>query len=141
MHDVILTHENTREIARHASLQSVRFAVGPFFVLPLSLFLSFGRGAQELGTVTRIVVAGRARIVVAVAKRRTVVAFGLLCFPRVSEVFTVTGIGGVLVAKLRTVVAFGLACCPRISEGLHICFCSCVAFRWIFCGRSLELGL
>ena len=92
--------------------------LGPFFILLLCF--SRGRGAQKLGTVTGIVVAGRARIVVAFAKRRTVVAFGLLCCPRVSKVSTVTGIAGVLVAKLRTVVALGLACCLRISEGLHI---------------------
>ena len=36
--------------------------------------------------------AGCARIVVAVAKRGTVVAFGLLCCPRVSTVSTVQGI-------------------------------------------------
>ena len=41
-------------------------------------FISVGRGPQELGTVTGTVVAGRARIVVAVAKRRTIVALGLL---------------------------------------------------------------
>ena len=94
------------------------------------LFVSFGRGVQELGTVTRIVVAGRARIVVAVAKRRTVVAFGLLCDPRVSKVSTVTG-GGVLIVKLRTVVAFGLACCPCISEGLHMFF-ACFLLMFYF---------
>ena len=38
-------------------------------------------------------VAGRARIVAAVAKRRSVVAFGLLYCPRVSKVSTVAGIG------------------------------------------------
>ena len=56
-------------------------------------FFLFGQGAQELEIVTRIVVAGRARILVAVAKPRTVFAFGLLCCPRVSKVSTVTGIG------------------------------------------------
>ena len=69
--------------------------LGALFVLPF--LVSVGRGAQELGTVTRIVAAGRARIVVAVAKRRIIVAFGLLlllCCPRVSKVSTVTGIGG-----------------------------------------------
>ena len=71
--------------------------------------------------------AGRARIVVAVAKRITIVAFGLLfCCPRVSTVSTFTGIGGFLVAKLRTVVAFGFACCPRMSEGLHTFFGVCL---------------
>ena len=97
------------------------FLGGPFF--------SFGRGASELGTVTRIVVA--------VAKRRTVVAFGLLCCPRVSTVSTVTTIGGVLVATLRTVVAFSLACCPRLSEGLHIFCCNCFCFVFGFVSWSL----
>ena len=61
--------------------------------------------------------AGRARIVVAVAKRRTVVAFGLLlCCPRVSKVSTATGDCGVLVAKCRTVVALGIAGGPRVSK-------------------------
>ena len=40
--------------------------------------------------------AGRARFVIAVAKRRTVVAFGLLCCPHVSKVPTVTRIGGTM---------------------------------------------
>ena len=105
--------------------------VGPF-VLFFLVFFSVGRRSQELGTVTRIVVAGRARIVVAVAERRSIVAFGLLCCPWVSKVSTVTGIGGVLVAKLRTVVAFGFACCPRISERLHIFVCVFFFFRIAF---------
>ena len=66
------------------------------------------RNVSTVSTVTGI---GR----VLVAKRRTVVAFGLACCPRVSTVSTVTGIWRVLVAKHKTVVAFGLACCPRIS--------------------------
>ena len=44
---------------------------------------------------------------VVVAKRRTVVTFGLVFRRRISNVLTVTGIGGVLVAKRRTVVTFG----------------------------------
>ena len=104
-----------------------------------AFFFRLGGGAQELGTVTRIVVAGRA-----IAKRRTIVAFGLLlCCHGVSKVSTVTGIGGVLVAKLRTVVAFGFACCPRISEELHIFVLHVFAFslELFFRGRSLEFGL
>ena len=49
---------------------------------------------------------------VVVAKRRTVVAFGLACCPRISKGSNVTG----MVAKRRTIVAFGFACCPRISK-------------------------
>ena len=45
---------------------------------------------------------------VVVAKRRTVVTFGLVSGGRVSKVSTVTGIGGVVVAKRRAVVTFGL---------------------------------
>ena len=55
----------------------------------------------------------RAKIV---AKRRTVVAFGLALRLRVSKVSTVTGIAGVVVAKCRSVVTFGLAFGPRISK-------------------------
>ena len=94
-------------------------------------FFSFGRRAQQLGTVTRIMVAGRARIVLAVAKCRTVLAFGLLCCIRVSRVSTITWIGGVVVAKLITVVAFGLAWYPRISAGLHMLFCNCFVLLFL----------
>ena len=45
---------------------------------------------------------------VVVAKRRTVVTFGLASCRRVSKVSTVIGIGGVVVAKRRTVVTFWL---------------------------------
>ena len=45
-----------------------------------------------------------------VAKRRTVVAFELVLRLRVSNVSTVTGIGGVVVARRRTVVTF----CTRL---------------------------
>ena len=51
-----------------------------------------------------------------VAKRRTVVTFGLALGPRVSKVSTVTGIGGILVAKRRSVVTFGLALGRRASK-------------------------
>ena len=53
---------------------------------------------------------------VVVAKRRTVVTFGLVSGVRVSKVSTVTGIGGVVVAKPRTVVTFGLVSSLRISK-------------------------
>ena len=53
---------------------------------------------------------------VVVAKRRTVVTFGLASGLRVSKVSTVTGIGGVVVAKRRTVVTFGLASGLRVSK-------------------------
>ena len=66
---------------------------------------------------------GTACTVVAVAKRRTVVTFGLLCCPRVSKVSTVTGIRGVLVAKLIAVVAFGFACCPLRGTGREMQNC------------------
>ena len=124
------------EFNRNLALRVDTF-LGPFFLFLGRLFFPFGRGAQELGTVPRIVVAGRVRIVAAVAKRRTVVAFGILCCPRVSTVSTVTGIGGVLVAKLRTVVVFSLACCPRISEGLHISFSIVVLFPSSFFSWAL----
>ena len=55
---------------------------------------------------------------VVVAKRRTVVTFGLVSGLRVSKVATVTGIGGVVVAKRRTVVTFGLVsglCVSKVS--------------------------
>ena len=41
-----------------------------------------------------------------VAKRRTVVTFGLISGLRVSKVSTGTGIGGVVLVKRRTVVTF-----------------------------------
>ena len=53
---------------------------------------------------------------VLVAKRRTVVAFGLAWHLRVSKVSTVSGIGEVLVAKRGTVVTFGLAWRLRVSK-------------------------
>ena len=53
---------------------------------------------------------------VVVAKRRTVVTFGLVLRLRVSKVSTVTGIGGAVVAKRRTVVTFGLAAGERKGE-------------------------
>ena len=43
-----------------------------------------------------------------VAKRRTIVTFGLVSSLRVSKLSTVTVIGGVVVAKRRTIVTFGL---------------------------------
>ena len=46
---------------------------------------------------------------VVVAKRRTVVTFGLVSGLRVSKVSTVTEIGGVVVAQHKTVGTFGLA--------------------------------
>ena len=45
---------------------------------------------------------------VVVAKRRTVVTFGLVSGFRISKVSTITGIGGVVVPKRRAVVTFGL---------------------------------
>ena len=60
------------------------FCFGPFFRLG---------EAQELGTVTWIVVAGGARIAVAVAKTQNCRCFGLLlCCLRVSKMSTVTGV-------------------------------------------------
>ena len=53
---------------------------------------------------------------VVVAKRRTVVTFGLVSGLRVSKVSTVTGIRGVVVAKRRTVVTFGLVSGLRVSN-------------------------
>ena len=53
---------------------------------------------------------------VLVAKRSTVVTFGLVLRLRVSKVSTFTGIGGVLVAKRSTVVTFGLALGLRVSN-------------------------
>ena len=53
---------------------------------------------------------------VVVAKRRTVVTFGLVLRLRVSKVSTVTGIGGFVFAKGRTVVTFGLAAGERKGE-------------------------
>ena len=53
---------------------------------------------------------------VVVAKRRTVVTFGLVSGLRVSRVSTVTGIGGVVVAKRRTDVTFGFASGERKGE-------------------------
>ena len=53
---------------------------------------------------------------VVVAKRRSVVTFGLVSGLRVSKVSTVTGIGGVVVAKRRSVVTFGLASGERKGE-------------------------
>ena len=53
---------------------------------------------------------------VVVAKRRTVVTFGLVSLRRVSKVSTVTGIGGVVVAKPRTVVTFGLVAGERKGQ-------------------------
>ena len=51
-----------------------------------------------------------------VAKRKTVVTFGLSLGLHVSRVSTVTGTAGVLVAKRRNVVAFRLALGPRVSK-------------------------
>ena len=51
-----------------------------------------------------------------VAKRRTVVAFGLVSFLRVSKMPTVTGIAGVVVAKRKTVVTFGFVLRLRVSK-------------------------
>ena len=51
-----------------------------------------------------------------VAKCRTVVASGLALGLRVSKLFTVTGIGGVVVAKRITIVTFGLAPGLRVSK-------------------------
>ena len=53
---------------------------------------------------------------VVVAKRRTVVTFGLAFRRLVSKVSTVTGIRGVVVAKRRTVVTFGLAFRRLVSK-------------------------
>ena len=53
---------------------------------------------------------------VVVAKRRTVITFGLVSGLRVSKVSTVTGIAGGVVAKRRTVVTFGLASGERRGE-------------------------
>ena len=50
-----------------------------------------------------------------VAKRRTVVTFGLVSSLRVSKVSTVTGIGGVA-KKLRNVITFGLVSFLRVSK-------------------------
>ena len=51
-----------------------------------------------------------------IAKRKTVLTFGLVSGLRVSKVPTVTGIGGVVVAKRRTVVTFGLVSGLRVSK-------------------------
>ena len=51
-----------------------------------------------------------------VAKRRTVVAFGLALRLHVSKVSTVSGSGRVLVVERRTVIAFGLALGRRVSK-------------------------
>ena len=51
-----------------------------------------------------------------VAKRRTVVTFGLVSGLRVSKVSTVTVIGGVVVARRRTVVTFRLVSGLRVSK-------------------------
>ena len=59
-------------------------------------------------------VTGMAGIVI--AKRRTVVTFGLVSCDRVSKVRTVTGMARVVIAKRRTVVTFGLVFCDRVSE-------------------------
>ena len=61
---------------------------------------------------------------VVVAKRKTVVTFGLVSGLRVSKVSTATRIGGVVVAKRRTVVTFGLVSGLRVSKvstatGIH----------------------
>ena len=56
------------------------------------------------------------RACVVVAKRRTVVTFGLGSGPRVSRVSTVTGIGRVLLAKRRTVIILGRGSGPRVSN-------------------------
>ena len=77
---------------------------------------------SKVSTVTGI---GR----VLVAKRRTVVTFGLASGLRVSEVSTVTGIGKVLVAKRRTVVTFGRA------SGLRVSKVSITIVTKKFCGR------
>ena len=53
---------------------------------------------------------------VAIAKRRTVVTFGLALRFRVSQVSTITGIDGVVVSKRKTIVTFGLMLGPRVSE-------------------------
>ena len=118
------------------------FCWGPFFFGAL-LFISFGRGAQELGTVTRIVVAWRARIVVAITKPRTVVAFGLLCCPRVSKVSAVTGIGGRPGRETQNCRRF--RCCLLSSQlrgAPHFVFgVFCFCFKLFFRGSSLACGL
>ena len=53
---------------------------------------------------------------VVVAKRRSVVTFGLVWDLRVSKVSTGTGIRGVVVAKRRSVVTFGLVSGLRVSK-------------------------
>ena len=116
--------------------------LGPFFGGPL--FFWFGQGAQELETVTRIVVAGRARIVVAVAKRISVVAFGLLCCPRVSKVCTVTGIGEEGGSWSRNSELSSLLVSSVVLESqngstfVFAIVCLCFVF---FRGRSLEFEL
>ena len=53
---------------------------------------------------------------VLVAKRRTVVTFGLVLRLRILKLSTITGIGGVLVAKRRIIVTVGLAPLERGKE-------------------------
>ena len=83
--------------------------MGPFFVF------SFGRGAQELETVTRIVVAGRA---------------GRAC----TDCGCSRKDGGVL-------VAFDLVCCPRISEGLHLFFAIVLLVLWFFSWSLIRIWI
>ena len=60
--------------------------------------------------------AGETKETKIVAKRSTVVTFGLVSGLRVSKVSTVTRIGRVVVAKPRIVVTFGLASGERKAE-------------------------
>ena len=74
------------------------------------------RSVRKVSPCVRRVSASTPKIRKIVAKRRTVVAFGLALGLRVSKVSTVTGIGGVVVAKRRTVVTLGLVFGIRASK-------------------------
>ena len=85
--------------------------------------------------------AGRSRIVVAVTKRSTVIAVGLLCSPRVSKVSTVTGIGGVLVVKLRIVLIVSPVVLASQKGSTFFVAIVFAFYLDVFCGCSLKFGL